>query len=120
VSRKIVTVLVLVPLGLVIILFAVANRHDVTLSFDPFGSDPGLARTLPLFAVMLAALIVGVIIGGIAVWLRHYKWRRAARRLESEARALRTENEALKRRAGEPALPPAAGNVTMFRHPPAA
>ena len=48
--RKIVTGLILVPLAIVIIAFAVANRQMVTVSFDPFSSaSPAYAATLPLF-----------------------------------------------------------------------
>jgi hypothetical protein len=34
--RKIVTVVILVPLAAIIIAFAVANRQTITVSFDPF------------------------------------------------------------------------------------
>ena len=41
--RKIVRALVLIPLAIVIISFAVANRQTVTVSFDPFDqADPAL------------------------------------------------------------------------------
>jgi hypothetical protein len=41
VMRKFFTALVLIPLGLVFVIFAVANRHLVAVSFDPFNSiDP--------------------------------------------------------------------------------
>ncbi len=44
VMRKFFTALVLIPLGLIFIVFAVANRHLVTVSFDPFNStDPSVA-----------------------------------------------------------------------------
>ncbi len=36
--RKFITALVVIPLGLIFIVFAVANRHFVTVSFDPFNS----------------------------------------------------------------------------------
>ena len=39
VMRKFLTALVLIPLGLIFIVFAVANRHLVTVSFDPFNSS---------------------------------------------------------------------------------
>ena len=42
--RKIVTALILVPLAIVLIMFAVANREIVTVSLDPFNSaEPALA-----------------------------------------------------------------------------
>jgi len=90
--RKIVTTIIVVPLAAVIIAFAVANRQAVTVSFDPFSATaPAYAATLPLFAVIFAVLILGVLIGGIAAWLGQGKWRRAARKLDAELRALRQE-----------------------------
>ena len=47
--RKFFTALVVIPLGLIFIVFAVANRHFVTVSFDPFNStDPAIAVSMPL------------------------------------------------------------------------
>jgi uncharacterized integral membrane protein len=94
--RKIVAALVLVPLAVVIIAFAVANRQIVTVSLDPFsGSEPAASVTLPLFALIILVLIVGVLIGGVAAWLRQGKWRRDARRLEREVQDLRRKVDAL-------------------------
>ena len=46
VMRKFFSALVLVPLGLIFVVFAVANRHMVTVSFDPFNAtDPAVAVT---------------------------------------------------------------------------
>ena len=106
--RKTIAALILIPLAVVIVALAIANRHAVTLSLDPLLADkPALAVTLPLFVILLLTLLLGVIVGGVASWLRQGKWRRAARRAEAEARRLRAENEALKVRieAGERALP---------------
>jgi uncharacterized integral membrane protein len=90
--RKFFTALVLIPLGLVFIVFAVANRHPVRVSFDPFNStDPSLAVTLPLFVVIIAVAIAGVVAGGCATWFRQRHWRRAARHHEADARQARTQ-----------------------------
>jgi len=90
--RKFLTAVVLIPLGLVFVVFAVANRHLVTVSFDPFNStDPSIAMTLPLFVVIIAVAILGVAAGGIATWFRQRHWRRAARQHEADARAVRTQ-----------------------------
>jgi len=97
--RKIVTAIIVVPVAIVIVAFAVANREAVTVSFDPFSSTaPAYAATLPLFAVLFAVLILGVIIGGIAAWFGQGKWRRDARRLASEVRSLHQEVAALNAR----------------------
>ncbi|WP_407177683.1 lipopolysaccharide assembly protein LapA domain-containing protein [Bradyrhizobium sp. STM 3562] len=90
--RKFITYVIVIPLALIFIAFAVANRHFVTVSFDPFNSaDPALAVSMPLFALIIAVAIVGVIAGGCATWLGQRHWRRAARRHEADARSLRAE-----------------------------
>ena len=87
--RKFFTGLVLIPLGVTFVVFAVANRHAVTVSFDPFNStDPSLGVRLPLFVVIIAVAILGVVAGGTATWFRQRHWRRAARRHEAEARQM--------------------------------
>jgi len=90
--RKIVNFAILLPLAVILVIFAVANRHWVTVSFDPFNSiNPSLALDLPLFAVILLSIIAGVLAGGIATWLRQGRWRRAARRHEADAATARAE-----------------------------
>lgn len=114
--RKIVTAVIVVPLAVILIAFAVANRQSVTVSFDPFSATtPAYAATLPLFILVFLLVILGVVIGGIAAWLRQAKWRRVAHRLEADVRALHQELEALRRRekavseaARYPVIPPPA------------
>ena len=90
--RKFLTALILIPLALILVTFAVANRHFVTVSFDPFmAADPALSITLPLFLLLILVAAVGVIAGGCAVWFGQRHWRRAARRHEADARAARVE-----------------------------
>src|SRR5512146_3004509 len=96
--RKIVTAVIVVPLAIVILAFALANRQMVTVSFDPFSStSPAYAASLPLFALVFVLVILGVIIGGVASWLRQSTWRRTARQLDSDVRALHQELEAMRR-----------------------
>ena len=95
--RKFFTALVVIPLGLIFIIFAVANRHLVTVSFDPFNSvDPMVAVSMPLFVVIIAVAILGVAAGGSATWFRQRRWRRAARQHEADARRARAENTDLR------------------------
>jgi uncharacterized integral membrane protein len=103
VMRKFLTGLVLIPLGLIFIVFAVANRHLVTVSFDPFNSrDPSVAVTLPLFVVIIAVAIAGVVAGGSATWFRQRHWRRAARQHEADARQARAQLAELRTSATMP------------------
>jgi uncharacterized integral membrane protein len=120
--RKIVAAVILVPLAAVIVALAVANRQSVTLSFDPFNPEaPAASVTLPLFVLIIMLLIAGVVIGGIAAWLRQRHWRRHARRLEQEVIALGGENEALRAAAAQGAvLRPAAPSQRLQIRPPAA
>lgn len=106
--QRIVTAVVVIPLAVVIIAFAVANRQLVTVSFDPFSSvNPAYAATLPLFVLIFVLVILGVIIGGIAAWMRQSPWRRTARKLDAEVRALHQELETIRRQfgTGRPAPP---------------
>ena len=98
--RKIVTAIIVVPLAVIIVAFAVANRQAVTVSFDPLSSAaPAYTVTLPLFIIIFVVLILGVLIGGLAAWLGQGKWRRAARRLDADFGAIRDELHALRHRA---------------------
>src|SRR5882672_3616621 len=116
--RKVVSGAILVPLGLVIVALAVANRGMVTVSFDPFSAtDPAFALRVPLFVLVFILVIAGVIIGGVAAWLRQHKWRRNARRLAAELRRTQDDAERLRRQlAAREAPPPRA----LSLRPPAA
>jgi uncharacterized integral membrane protein len=122
VFRKIIAAVILVPLAVIIVAFAVANRQIVTVSLDPFSAEhPAASLTLPLFALVIVLLVLGVLIGGIAAWLRQSKWRRTARRLEREIADLHIEIEALKRSAGVPGTgvgAPAAPPERLQLRPP--
>ena len=112
--RKIVNFAVLLPLAVILVIFAIANRHWVTVSFDPFNSiDPSLAIDLPLFVVILLAVILGVLAGGVATWVRQGRWRKAARRHEADAAAARAELASTR-----PASP--IGRPNALLRPPAA
>lgn len=104
--RKLVTILVLLPLAILLVTFAVANRQSVVVLFDPFNeAHPAHTVTLPLYVLSLILLVVGIVVGGVAAWLRQGKWRRAARQAEGEARALRAEIARLERRPAPVELP---------------
>ena len=116
--RKFLTAIVLVPLAIIIVMFAVANREIITVSFDPFdAAQPAFALKMPLFILIFALVGVGVLIGGIAAWLKQHKWRARARRAEADARELRARLDAQRSQRGVPAkldpappiaIPPAA------------
>lgn len=80
--------------ALVLLIFAFANRQFISVSFDPFaaGDAPAFAIAAPLFLVLMATLIIGVMIGGAAVWLSQGRFRRAARQSRAEVERLRSRS----------------------------
>jgi uncharacterized integral membrane protein len=121
VFRKIVTAVIVVPLAVIIVAFAVANRQGVTVSFDPFSAaSPAYAATVPLFVLIFVLVILGVIVGGIAAWLRQSKWRRMARKLEGDVRVLHQEIDTLRQRVAVQPSMPAREPASYTRIPPPA
>jgi uncharacterized integral membrane protein len=117
--RRLVSTLILAPLGIVIVALAVANRNAVTVSFDPFNpAEPAFVLTMPLFVLVFALVMFGVVIGGIAAWLRQGKARRRARQLDWDLRQARAEAAELRRQLADHE-PPSSGAALLLR-PPAA
>jgi uncharacterized integral membrane protein len=123
--RNIVRVLILVPLALLIAIFAVANRAPVLIGFDPFGAQPPMfAFAAPVYLALMVALILGVIVGGAAAWMSQGPKRRRARRLAAELKASRAEADALRRQIDANATMQAEKQTAIaaiaYRHPSAA
>lgn len=96
--RTLFRLLVLLPLAVFIVLFAVANRHLVKLSFDPFpGNDiQGPELQAPLFLLLFLAGVVGVLAGGMTVWFRQGRFRKQARESRAEAAEARGQADDLR------------------------
>lgn len=107
--------LIVLPIAVAIVLFAIANRQIVTVHLDPFetGLLPFASVTLPLFLLLFIAGFLGVLAGGTAAWLAQGKHRRAARQHKREAQSHRAELDRMKAREDAQhkltALPPPAG-----------
>ncbi len=118
--RKVVSALILVPLAIMFVVFAVANRQTVVVSFDPFDQvQPMLALGMPLFALILVLALGGVVVGGVAAWLGQGKWRWRARHFEAELRTLRGELDALRRRGSAIERPSGIDAPRLSIPPPA-
>jgi hypothetical protein len=107
--RRFVSLFVLLPLAVAIVVISVANRGPATFSLDPFAAaSPALSVTLPLFVLLFATLVIGILVGGIATWFGQGKWRRAARAERAHAARLKRDVENFRERlaaASPPALP---------------
>jgi uncharacterized integral membrane protein len=96
--RRLLNWFVLLPLAVVIVLFAVANRTWVTVSFDPFeGKESPLTLYVPLFIVIFAALIVGIVIGGLVSLARQWRLWRASRAAQDELARMKAEVESMRK-----------------------
>lgn len=89
--------LVLAPVGVILLAFAIANREPVRVVLDPLpgdGSDFQIAA--PLFLILFFAIGVGVLAGGLATWLAQGRHRRAVRHARSDIDRLRNEADNLR------------------------
>ena len=86
--NRFMTIVVFIPLAIVLIALAVANRAPVDFTIDPFNpGNPGLTVSLPLFIYLFAALALGLVVGSFATWLRQGLYRKLARQRETELAA---------------------------------
>ncbi|MEM6384102.1 MAG: lipopolysaccharide assembly protein LapA domain-containing protein [Pseudomonadota bacterium] len=115
IAKRLWTLLIILPLAIVLIALAVANRQMVQLSADPMSQDaPFMAMQVPLFVALFAALLVGIVVGGCAVWLSQGHYRKEARAKRAEADKLARERdvhkEQLSKLSGVRALPSPASS----------
>jgi uncharacterized integral membrane protein len=93
--------LILTPIALIAVIFAIVNRQIVPVIIDPFGTDiPGLRFEAPLFFVMFACLILGALIGGLVTWIGQGKHRRSLREERAQSQRLRAENDRIRMAIG--------------------
>ncbi|NVP54787.1 DUF1049 domain-containing protein [Mycoplana rhizolycopersici] len=98
--KKIVNLVVLVPIGIVLIVLSVANRQPVRMALNPFRpEDSLLSMTAPFFVFLFLALLLGMIIGAVATWVSQHKYRKRARVEATEAVKWQTEADKQKTRA---------------------
>jgi uncharacterized integral membrane protein len=90
--NRLLVVLVLVPVAVVLIALAVANRAPVPFTLDPFNpGNPGLTLELPLFVIVFLALGLGILLGGFATWWKQGRYRKQARSKSREVQSLMQE-----------------------------
>ncbi len=78
--NRIVVVVILVPIAIVLVALAVANRQLTAFTLDPFNpGNAALTLQLPLFVLLFLTLIAGMVIGGAAAWLKQGRYRKEAR-----------------------------------------
>ncbi len=92
--------LFLIVVALVLVLMAFANREMVLLEVIPENLAPWIgvqyAIELPLFAVVLGSVMVGILVGFVWEWLREHRHRAEAKTQKRTAKALEREVQSLK------------------------
>lgn len=74
-----------VPVAIIGIGFAVANRQWVTVSFDPVNRvHPFASVNMPLWALVFLGVFLGIFVGWFVAWAGNARYRRAARQAKIE------------------------------------
>lgn len=88
--KQIISLVILIPVGIILIGFIIANRASVMLSLNPFESgESNFNYHAPLFVWLFLFLALGIIIGGITVWFTQHRFRRALKDTQMELQGLK-------------------------------
>ena len=79
--------IITIPVTIIVVVFAIANRTPVTVNFWPL---PWFAQ-LPLYLVVLGSLLAGFLIGAVIAWLSAGRRRQEARIAAERLRGLTAE-----------------------------
>ena len=96
----------LAALAILLLTVAIANREPVTLNALPADmaafANFNYAVSLPLYLVIFASIVAGLMIGFVWEWFREHKHRATANTRAREITRLERELEALRRSNPEP------------------
>lgn len=84
---------ILVPISILLVIFALANRQQITLNFDPISAENPLIASvnLPLFIVIFFMLVLGILLGAIAVFFSQAKIKNQRNKLKKQVKNLELE-----------------------------
>lgn len=98
--KRLVSLLILVPIGVVLIAIAVSNRQAVAIAVPPYlDGQPLYSVSIPLFFVLFAVLLLGMIVGSLVTWIRQGRYRKEARETRAKVDQLSREADAQKAKA---------------------
>ena len=88
--NRFILIAVFVPLAIILVALAVANRGPASFTLDPFNpGNPALTWQMPLFVLIFAGIAIGMIVGSLATWVKQGRYRKLARQRGQEAETLR-------------------------------
>jgi putative membrane protein len=90
--------IITIPITVIVVIFALANRQPVQLDLWPFE----ISFAMPLFLLVLGCLLVGFFVGATVMWVSDGRVRRRERENRSKVRALESEMQKLKTREASP------------------
>ena len=83
--------------------FAVLNRPDLTVYWNPIGAD---SITLPVYLVALGFMAAGFVVGGFVVWLNMGRLRSERRKQRKELKTLKKKVEVSEARTASAPVSP--------------
>jgi uncharacterized integral membrane protein len=86
------THIVTLTIAIIVIWFAITNRHQVDLTFDPLP----LSLSLPFYLPVFAGVLLGLVAGGVISW-------RTGRTRRARLRAAERERDELQHNLDRPA-----------------
>jgi uncharacterized integral membrane protein len=82
-TKRFISWVVGIPVAILLISFAVANRQWITVSLDPISREtPWLSVSMPAFLLLFIGIFLGLVVGGMVTWWRQGKWRKQARKAQ--------------------------------------
>ena len=89
--KKLLSRLFWFPVGLVLVLFLVANRQPVAISLDPLSVENPIIATpaLPMWFWLVTALLIGFFAGAAGMWMSAKPSREKARAEHRELKAMK-------------------------------
>ena len=105
--RRFLAWILIPPLAVILVLFAIANRGDVAIGIDPLP----FTFALPLYLIVFGAAALGLVVGYLVMLVSGHRTRRDFRRarrqlaqVESELHAIQAANATPAERASVPSV----------------
>lgn len=91
--------LLIMVIFLLVILFSVQNKEEITLRFGlfPLRNETIELPKLPLFLIILCSVFLGILIGGLSDFYRRYQLKKTVRQNIKTIERLTQEVESLRR-----------------------
>lgn len=91
--KKLIERILWIPVFLIAVVFMVANRQEVAVSFNPFADGSGFLTSvaLPLWAWFMLMICLGMILGSLGMWSSGAPKRRNTKELREEVKSLKQQ-----------------------------